>query len=433
MRLAARIPFSRILVVSLAAALVVAVAPAVSGASPQAGSTLVIEVTPMDRRVVPIGIDNGADWGDVLIESGTAAGRGVSQGTFLRRGMAFGSQRLGTQDVIQMTFPEGSLVFQAAGLWSGPTEAALLGGTGKFEGVRGSAEISGIAIRTWTITILPQRGVDPRQTTVTEYPRTLMSTSRINLASPDSTVGNLTQTTGVLLADDSDIAADYSAISTVVDDLPDDRERRQVQAMFEFADGTLMVNAMIVAQRGALPTSPVQYAISGGTGAYAGAAGIAEYVPSDGIGPDRWRFTRFALTAKATPVSLKPATQVESVYYNIGTSGALNGVGDLILAKGWWRSGTSPRASYAVSAQAVDHTNRRGNERRMLLSTVQYNQGSDALLVIGLTRTGSSGGPAAPVERAVIGGIGSFAGASGTVAMTPIKTATWRTTFDISR
>ncbi len=122
-----------------------------------------------------------------------------------------------------MNFPEGSLVFQAAGLWSGPTEAGLLGGTGKFAGVHGSVEINGIAIRTWTITILPQRGVDPRQTTVTEYPRTLMSTSRINLASPDSTVGNLTQTTGVLVSAGSDIAADYAAISTVVDDLPDDR------------------------------------------------------------------------------------------------------------------------------------------------------------------------------------------------------------------
>jgi hypothetical protein len=33
----------------------------------------------------------------------------------------------------------------------------------------------------------------------------------------------------------------------------------------------------------------------------------------------------------------------------------------------------------------------------------------------------------------VIGGLGAYAGASGTVTMTPIKTATWRTTFDISR
>ncbi len=69
----------------------------------------------------------------------------------------------------------------------------------------------------------------------------------------------------------------------------------------------------------------------------------------------------------------------------------------------------------------------------MLPSTLQSVQGTDALLVMGLTPTGSSGGPAAPVERAVIGGIGSFAGASGTVAMTPTKTATWRTMFAVSR
>lgn len=387
----------------------------------------------MDRRVVPIGIDNAADWGDVVIESGTAAGRGVSQGTFVRRATAVGSQRLGTQEIVQMTFPEGSLVFQATGFWSGATEAALLGGTGTFAGVRGSAEITGISLRTWTITILPERGVDPTQTTVAEYPRTLISTSRINLAAPDSTVGNLTQTSGVLLGDDSKIAADYTAVSTVVEELPDGLERRQVQAMFEFADGTLMVNAMIAAQPNVLPTAPVRYAISGGTGAYAGAAGVAEYVPGNGAGVDRWRFTRFALTAKAMSVPIAPAKQVEKVYYNLGNSGSLNGIGDLILAYGSWRSGSTPRDTWAVSAQAVDFTTQRGNERRTLLSTMQYNRGPNALLVMGLTRTGSSGGPARAVERAVIGGIGEYAGASGTVAMTPVKTATWRTTFAVAR
>ena len=135
-----------------------------------------------------------------------------------------------------------------------------------------------------------------------------------------------------------------------------------------------------------------------------------------------------AIQGVVSPVSLLRWTQ------DLITSGTANGgVGDLVLAGGWWRSGTSPRATYAVSAQAVDHTNRRGNERRMLLSTLQYNQGSDALLVMGLTRTGSSGGPAAPVERAVIGGIGSFAGASGSVTMTPTKPRQWRTTFDVAR
>ena len=416
-----------------AAAVVVSVVPTASYAAPTSGRTLVIEVTPEDRRVVPIGIDNGADWGDVVIETGTAIGRGVTAGTYVRRGMAIGDRRLGTQEVIQMTFPEGTLVFQAVGFWSGPTEAALLGGTGRFAGVRGSAEVTGTDIRTWTITVLPQRGVDSTKTTVAEYPRELMSTSRITLASAGSTVGNLTQTTGMLLDDDSSTVADYSAISTVVQDLTNDRERRQVQAMFEFADGTLMVNAMIVAQRGALPTESIQYAISGGTGVYGGAAGIAEYVPGNGVAQDRWRFTLFALRDAAAPVSIKPAKQVESVYHQMGNSGSLHGVGDLILASGWWRSPGHKRSSWAVSAQAIAYTSRRGNERRTLLAMLQYQQGSNGLLVMGLSRTGSSGGPASAVTRPVIGGIGAYAGASGTVTMTPVATAQWRTTFSVGR
>ena len=173
----------------------------------------------------------------------------------------------------------------------------MLGGTGRFAGARGSAAVAiDGGTQVWTITILPQRGVDPTATTVREYPRELLSTSRIPLAPEGSTVGNLTQTMGVLIGDDSATAADYSAISTVVEDLPEDRERRQVQAMFEFGDGSIMVNAMIVAQRSALPTTPVAYAISGGTGAYSGTAGVAEYVPGNGVGADRWRFTFFGLT-----------------------------------------------------------------------------------------------------------------------------------------
>jgi hypothetical protein len=33
----------------------------------------------------------------------------------------------------------------------------------------------------------------------------------------------------------------------------------------------------------------------------------------------------------------------------------------------------------------------------------------------------------------VIGGLGAYAGASGTVTMTPTKPRQWRTTFDVSR
>ena len=116
------------------------------------------------------------------------------------------------------------------------------------------------------------------------------------------------------------------------------------QAMFEFGDGSVMVNAIIVAQRSALPTTPVAYAISGGTGAYAGAAGIAEYVPGNGVAADRWRFTFFGRTDKATPVSIKPATQVEARFTQVNASGtAKGGIGDLVLAGGWWRSGKAER------------------------------------------------------------------------------------------
>ena len=424
----------RIVIAALATALVAAAAPA-AALSPVPAQELVVKVAIDERRVVPIGIDRGADWGDVLLESGTATAKGLGKGTYLRRGIAFGSQRLGTQDTFQISFPQGNLVFQAPGFWYGPSEAALLGGTGRFAGARGSAAVTvDGGTQQWAITILLNRGVDPSATTVREYPRELVSTSRITLAPEGSTVGNLTQTMGVLMGDDSASAADYSAISTVVEDLPDDRERRVVQAMFEFADGSLMVNAMIVAQRSTLPTTPVVYAISGGTGAYSGTAGVAEYVPGNGVDADRWRFTFFGLTDKASPVSIKPASQVETRYTQLITSGTANGgVGDLVLAGGSWRSGKAPRDEWAVSAQAVDIDAGRESVRRTLLATLQYSQGEDAILVLGLTRAGTAGGPSAPVERAVIGGIGAYAGASGTVTMTPTKPRQWRTTFDVAR
>lgn len=424
----------RLAIAALATALVAGTIPATAQEPPRTGA-IVVNVAIDERRVVPIGIDNGADWGDVLLESGTAAAQGLGTGTYLRRGMAFGTQRLGTQDTFQLSFARGDMVFQASSFWYGPTEVALLGGTGEFEGARGSATVAlGEGTQQWTISILPERGVDRTKTTITEYPRDLISTSRITLAPDGSTVGNLTQTMGTLRGDDSRAVADYAAISTVVQDLSDDRERRLVQAMFEFADGSLIVNAMIVARRGALPTTPIAYAISGGTGMYAGAAGLAEYVPGNGAAEDRWRFTLFALTDEAAPVSIRPAVQVETRYTAVRTSGtAEGGVGDLVLAGGWWRSGGAARNHWAVSAQAVDIEAEGDSVRRTLLSTLQYSQGPDRLLVLGLTRTGASGGPASPVARVVIGGLGAYAGASGTVTMTPVKPKQWRTTFDVSR
>ena len=425
---------STVLVGSLVAGVVATAAPAIAQ-SPLRAQEITVAVALDERRVVPIGIDRAADWGDVILESGTAMAKGMGTGTYLRRGIAFGTQRLGTQDTFQISFPQGNLVFQAVSFWSGPTDAALLGGTGDFRGARGSASVTiDGGTQEWRISILPQRGVDPAQATVREFPRELVSTSRITLAPEGSTVGNLTQTTGMLIGDDSATLADYSAISTVVQDMPGNRERRIVQAMFEFGDGAVMVNAMIVAQRGALPTTPVAYAISGGTGAYAGAAGIAEYVPGNGIAADRWRFTFFALTDKASPLSIKPATQVETRFTEVNTSGtAKGGVGDLVLAGGWWRSGKAARDHWAVSAQVADIEAARDSVRRTLLATLQYSQGADRFLILGLSRTGTTGGPAAPVERAVIGGMGAYAGVAGSVTMAPTKARQWRTTFAVTR
>lgn len=425
---------STVLAGSLVAGVVATAAPAIAQ-SPLRAQEITVAVALDERRVVPIGIDRAADWGDVILESGTAMAKGMGTGTYLRRGIAFGTQRLGTQDTFQISFPQGNLVFQAVSFWSGPTDAALLGGTGDFRGARGSASVTiDGGTQEWRISILPQRGVDPAQATVREFPRELVSTSRITLAPEGSTVGNLTQTTGMLIGDDSATLADYSAISTVVQDMPGNRERRIVQAMFEFGDGAVMVNAMIVAQRGALPTTPVAYAISGGTGAYAGAAGIAEYVPGNGIAADRWRFTFFALTDKASPLSIKPATQVETRFTEVNTSGtAKGGVGDLVLAGGWWRSGKAARDHWAVSAQVADIEAGRDSVRRTLLATLQYSQGADRFLILGLSRTGTTGGPAAPVERAVIGGMGAYAGVAGSVTMAPTKARQWRTTFAVTR
>ena len=432
---------SRILIAVLATALVAGAVPA-SAASQRETTAIHLTVTVAldERRVIPIGIDHGADWGDVILESGTAKAAALGSGTFLRRGMAFGDRRMGTQDTFQMSFPEGDLVFQGDSFWYGPTEVALVGGTGDFSGVRGSASVTlGEGTQQWMISILPQRGVDATRTTVMEYPRELRSTSRITLAPEGSTVGNLTQTLGVLVGTDERTVADYTAISTVVQDMPGNRERRLVQAMFAFQDeatfvGNIFLNSIIVAERGALPTSPVSYAISGGTGIYAGAAGVAEYVPGNGTSADRWRFTLFALTDRATPVPIKAATQIETRYTQVRTSGtAQGGVGDLVLAGGWWRSGRAERDHWAVSAQAVDIAAGRESVRRTLLATLQYAQGPDRLLVLGLTRTGTAGGPAAPVERVVIGGLGAYAGASGTSTMTPVKPRQWRTTFAVSR
>lgn len=420
----------RLLALAAAVAAVSVSVPVAVQASPAAppDREFVVQVTIEDRRVVPIGLDRAADWGDVIIESGSATSPGLTEGTYLRRGIAYDANHLGVQDTYQLSFPEGNLVFQESAFWSGAGVAALLGGTGEFRGARGSAlRTVGDGTQEWRITILGDRRVDLSKPTVMEFERELVDTSRITLASPGSTVGNMTRTLGRLL-DDSKAVADYTAISTVVQDLSGSLERRAVQAMFEFSDrGTLFVNGMIVADTSALPSVPTAYVISGGTGSFVGAAGYAEYLP-----PSTWRFTTFGLTPGATPVqpTLRgPMTQTR--YERVRTSGtAAGGTGDLVLAGGWIRANGGPRGHYNVSAQSVE----RIDGRQSLLTLLQFAWGaSDRVLVLGLTTTGAADGPVAPVERAVIGGLGAYVGVSGSASMQPVLPTKWRTTYHLMR
>jgi len=92
--------------------------------------------------------------------------------------------------------------------------------------------------------------------------------------------------------------------------------------------------------------------------------------------------------------------------------------------------GIDNRGHYNVSAQSVA----RADARQTLLSFMQYSWGtSDRLLVLGLAQTGASDGPIAPVERAVIGGLGAYVGYSGSVSLTPVSAGKWRTTYQLMR
>ena len=83
-----------------------------------------------------------------------------------------------------------------------------------------------------------------------------------------------------------------------------------------------------------------------------------------------------------------------------------------------------------MSAQSVA----RADARQTLLSFMQYSWGaSDRLLVLGLAQTGPSDGPVAPVDRAVIGGLGAYVGYSGSVSLTPVSAGRWRTTYHVMR
>ena len=427
-------PSLRYLAAGIAMTLAATMTPALAAPTPAASGTLLVaDVVIEQRRVVPIGTDHASPWGNVLIEDGVAS-LGGQVGTFLRRGLAVTSIGPGTQDAVQMTFPEGSLVMQASGTWFGPDEAAVVGGTGRYAGARGSASVtySG-AVSRWEFTLLDGSGAaSDSQPTVLEYPRELVELDRISLAAEGSTVGNQARTIGRLL-DDSGIVADYTSTSTVVQDLADGRERRAVHAMFDFRGGSLIVNGMIVAGSGALPGASAQYAVSGGTGVFAGVSGIAEYLPGGAAISDVWRFTLFGLDPDADARTIGPAHQEQTRYIRTLASGTAGGdVGDIVAAGGWLRSGAAPRAHWWVSAQVVGTTRDLGGViAQDLLSFVQYSWGADKVFVLGVARTSPQDGPRIPTTRAVIGGLGAYVGASGAVTMRPKAPRQWRTTIDL--
>ena len=395
---------------------------------------LVIRVELQGRTIVPVGTRITEDWGDTVIERGSASLRGeLRNGTFLRRALMVGPRV--SQDVVQFDLPRGTLLLQGPGLRRGPDTAAVLGGTGAYAGARGVAEVTyGPWGSVWTVRLVRTRTVDTGAARTLVFPRELLLTRRIALGSRGSTVGNLTKTEGRLTLQGQPVAA-YVSTSTVVRDLPQDLEQRMVQANFVFDKGTLMVNGMIVAPKTTLPSTPTLYVISGGTGIYAGAAGSAVFMPEDGDEPARWAFTLYGRQARPERLLQTRAVQQETYYQRTLAAGIRDGApGDLIGAGGDVRSPREGRGRYAVSAQVVD--DRREGRKLLgqtLLSFVEYGWGTKRILVAGLTATGRVSGPKEATTRAVIGGTGAFVGASGQVVMKPLATGRWRTDFQLNR
>lgn len=400
----------------------------------RADRVLVIRVELQGRTIVPVGTRVTEDWGDTVIERGSATLRGERRsGTFLRRGLMVGPRV--SQDVVQFDLPRGTLLLQGPGLRRGPDTAAVLGGTGAYAGARGAATVTyGPWGSLWTVRLVRTRTVDTAASHTLVFPRELLLTRRIELGTRGSTVGNLTKTEGRLTLQGQPVAA-YVSTSTVMRDLPQDLEQRMVQANFVFDKGTLMVNGMIVAPKTTLPSTPTLYVISGGTGIYAGAAGSAVFLPEDGDQPARWAFTLYGRQVRPERLLQTRAVQQETYYRRTLVSGIRDGApGDLIGAGGDVRSPREGRGRYAVSAQVVD--DRREGRKLLgqtLLSFVEYGWGAKRILVAGLTATGRVGGPKEATTRAVIGGTGAFVGASGQVVMKPLATGRWRTDFQLTR
>lgn len=394
--------------------------------------TLDIRLTRTHREVAPVGTAAGAARGDVVVDRGRAKVIGVadSHGRFIRRGVVVvprpdARDSQATTDMIQVDLPGGALLFQASGYWDGIDAAALLGGTLSYAGVRGSAEVSHHATYdVWHVTVLPAAGVDMSKATSQTFARELVAQERVTIGKDGDARGNLGFTQGRLLGADGSLWADYTSFSTVVQDLPNDKERRWVQATFDSTDGSIFVNGMIVADANAIPTSPQQYAISGGTGSFAGARGYAQFLP--GATP-RWRFTTYADKDSARPIGLTSAAQHQTDRIEVETDGVPGAsVCDFILANGRIRQ-DGRTGHFAFLGQAVQVPADASSRTQM--SFHEYRWNGRRLFVAGLI-TLSADHRTSSAPRVVIGGLGSWTGANGQAILRMRGTWVWRLLVD---
>ena len=90
-----------------------------------------------------------------------------------------------------------------------------------------------------------------------------------------TSVGDLTVTTGDVRRTEAGKRIGYYTTNqiTVRADAASGREIRKVDLSISLPDGMIFATSLIRAQAGVPPTQPMTFAITGGTGAYAGASG----------------------------------------------------------------------------------------------------------------------------------------------------------------
>ena len=151
-------------------------------------------------------------------------------------------------------------------------------------------------------------------------------------------------------------------------------------------------------------------------------------------------FSLFLLTAFAQPaIAAETITVIHSkvpapTVIDLGPVG--ESVGDERI---WHFLGTAPDSSTVsidfimiTTAQSDDPD---GLDSRMTDAVFSFGEGSgDTLLVHGIglyPKTGSTVKVSETLERAIIGGTGKYAGASGTVSSTHLADGTWQHVFNI--